>query len=91
MKIKKICAVLVSLIILLSGLFAQDVDKFLKASDSEIIGILSLGKKTLSITGTVDTLIWTGENGETITLKYDGIELKSKGKTILKADNKKSR
>ena len=86
MKILKVVTVLVSLI---SGLFAQDVDKFFKASDGEIIGILSLGKKTLSITGTVKRVIWTGINGETIILEYDGFKLKSDCKIILKNNSTK--
>lgn len=58
------------------GSFAQDVDNFLKSSDGELIGTLSLDKTSISITGTIKKLTWTGKTGETIILEWNGIELK---------------
>ncbi len=55
-----------------SALLAADFDRFLKASDGEVIGVLQIGKEKLSITGTIKEVTWTGTNGVAIVLKWDG-------------------
>jgi hypothetical protein len=82
----KAIAIIASLILLIAGIYAQNiyVDKIFQASDGEVIGILFFGKDTLSITGTIKTVIWTGTNGKVIRLGYDGIELKSDSLVMLR-------
>ena len=64
-------------------LFAQDVDKFLRASDGEIVGILALGKRSMSVSGTIEQITWTGKHGASITLRFDGTNLTCMGETLL--------
>ena len=61
-------------------------NKFLRASDGEIVGILArceLGKKHLSVSGTIEEITWTGKNGASITLRFDGTTLTCMGETLL--------
>lgn len=69
---KKLWSVLCGAAVGCSALLAADFDRFLKASDGEVIGILMLGKEKLSITGTIKQVTWTGTNGVAIVLKWDG-------------------
>lgn len=59
------------------------MDKFLRASDGEIVGILALGKKALSVSGTIEQITWTGKHGASITLHFDGTNLSCMGETLL--------
>jgi len=71
-----IAIVFLSLFVIgLSVLLAQDVNKFFRTSDGEIVAILSLDKTQLSTTGTIKEIWWTSLNGETVHLKYDGEKL----------------
>jgi len=47
------------------------VDAFLKSSDGEVIGVLALDKKTVSLTDTVKRVIWTTKGGEVLDLKVE--------------------
>ena len=56
-------------------LLAADYDRFLKAADGEVIGVLELGKQKLQLSGTIKEITWTATNGQSATFQWDGKNL----------------
>ena len=76
MKLTLICTAIAALAAV--TLLAADYDRFLKAADGEVIGVLELGKQKLQLTGTVKEITWTANNGKTVRLKWDGTTFERK-------------
>jgi hypothetical protein len=74
---KKTLCVIAMAALAAATLLAADYDRFLKASDGEVIGVLELGKQKLQLTGTIKEVTWTATNGKAVKMQWDGHKLKT--------------